>query len=76
MAAKQRLIDVRNLVDRLDAFGTRALAACRNRRVAVIDSGEHSLDHSFSEYEARRRGYELRYFTDAASAMEWLHAEH
>src|SRR5882672_5185158 len=75
-AAKQLLIDVRGLVDRLGELGTLALAACRGRRVAVIDSGDNELYHPFSENEARQRGYELRYFYDVASAMAWLHTEH
>src|SRR5437867_11703618 len=66
-AAKQLLIDVRGLVDRLGALGSLVLTAFRGRRVAIIDSGDHELYHPFSECEARRRGYELRYFSDAAS---------
>jgi hypothetical protein len=59
------------LVDRLGALG--ALVAFRARRVAAIGC-DHQLP--FEEREARRRGYELRYFSDAAAAMAWLHAEH
>lgn len=73
-SAKQLLIDVRGLADRLGALGTLVLAACQHRRVAVIDSGDHEVYHPFSELEAQRRGYEVRYFRDAASALEWLHA--
>ena len=28
----------------------------------------------FPEFAARSRGYEVRYFRDAAAAMRWLHA--
>lgn len=73
-SAQQLLIDVRGLADRLGALGTLVLAACDQRRVAVIDSGDTELYHPFSEFEAQRRGYELRYFSNAASALEWLHA--
>jgi hypothetical protein len=73
-AAERLLIDVRGLVDRLGALHTLVLAAGRSRRVAVVDSDDNQLYHPFSEAEARRRGYELRYFYDAASAMAWLHA--
>jgi hypothetical protein len=40
--------------------------------VAVIDSGDNELYHAFSEFEAQRRGFEVRYFFDVASALEWL----
>jgi len=71
-AAKQLLIDVRGVVDRLGALGSLVLAACRDRRVAVIDSDDNELYHPFSEFEARRHGFEVRYFSDAAAAMAWL----
>src|SRR5881392_2787749 len=71
--AKQLLIDVRGLVDRLGALGTLVLAAGNKRRVAVVDSGDNELYHPFSELEAQRRGFQVRYFFDAASALEWLH---
>jgi hypothetical protein len=73
-SARQVLIDVRGLVDRLGALGTLVLAAGSTRRVAVIDSGDHELFHPFSELKARARGYEVRYFFDPAAALEWLHA--
>jgi len=73
-AVEQVLIDVRGLVDRLGVLRTLVLAAGGNRRVAVVDSDDHHFYHPFSEIEARRRGYELRYFYDADSAMAWLHA--
>ena len=72
--ARQLLIDVRGLVDRLGALGTLVLAACRSRRVAVVDSDDNELYRPFSETEARRRGYEVRYFCDAESALAWLRA--
>jgi hypothetical protein len=72
-AAKQLLIDVRGLRDRLGSLGTLALAASREQRVAVVDSGENALFHPFSEFAARRRGHQLRYFSDAAAALAWLH---
>jgi hypothetical protein len=71
-AAQQVLIDVRGLADRLGALGSLALAACRDRRVAIIDSHDNQLYHPFSEFEARLRGFEVRYFSDAAAAMAWL----
>jgi hypothetical protein len=72
-SAKQLLIDVRGLADSLGALGTLVLAACHHRRVAVVDSDDNELYHPFSESAARRRGYEVRYFSDAATALEWLH---
>ena len=65
---------VHSFVDRLVMLGTPAFAACRDRRVALIDSGDNELQHRFAEYEARRRGYEVRSFRDMASAMAWLDA--
>jgi hypothetical protein len=38
----------------------------------VIDSDDNELYHPFSEIGARRRGFEVRYFSDAAAAMAWL----
>jgi len=72
-AAKQLLIDVRGLADALGALGTLVLAAAHRRRVAVIDWDDHELYHPFSELAARRRGYEVRYFFDVGTALEWLH---
>ncbi|HZE60705.1 MAG TPA: hypothetical protein VE085_09130 [Burkholderiales bacterium] len=74
-SARQLLIDVRGLVDRLGALGTLVLAASHQQRVAVIDSGDNELFHPFSESKAQQRGYEVRFFFDAATALEWLHAE-
>jgi hypothetical protein len=74
-SVEQLLIDVRGLADRLGVLGTLVLTACHRRRAAVIDSGDNELYHPFSEMEAQRRGYEVRYFFDAASALEWLRAE-
>ena len=42
-SARQLLIDVRGLADRLGALGTLVLAACHHRRVAVIDSDDNEL---------------------------------
>ena len=74
-SAMQLLIDVRGLVDRLGALGTLVLAAGNSRKVAVVDSGDNELYHPFSEFEAQRRGFQVRYFFDAATALEWLHIE-
>jgi hypothetical protein len=62
------------LTDLLGSLGTLALAACKGRRVAVIDSSDDPLYRPFPEHEARRRGYELRHFPDMGSALEWLQA--
>jgi hypothetical protein len=66
------LIDVRGLVDRLGVLGTLVLAACGERRVAVVDSDDNARYHAFSEYAARRRHAQLRYFSDARAALDWL----
>ena len=62
--------ELSKLVDRLGALG--ALVAYRNRRVALIGC---NAALPFEEREARRRGFELRQFSDAAAALAWLHAE-
>ena len=69
---EQLVIDVRGLVDRLGSLGMLALAACRDHRVAVVDAYENELYHPFSEYAARRRNSQLRYFTDPRAALAWL----
>ena len=63
--------EIGKLVERLGDLG--ALVAYRNRRVAAIGYCNHSLP--FAEREALRRGFELRHFSDAATALAWLHAE-
>ena len=64
-------LDLRDLTRRLGALGALPCAACKGRRVAVIGDDDFG---SFSEIEARRRGYELRRFADMALAMAWLEA--
>jgi hypothetical protein len=67
------VIDVRGLVDRFGSLGTLVLAACRNRRVAVVDDDQdNALYRPFSEYAARRRNADLRYFPDAHAALAWI----
>lgn len=71
---RQLLIDVRGLYDRLGTLSTLASGTCRagTRRVAMVDSSDNERYHPFSEWAARRRGRELRYFEDAAAAIAWL----
>ena len=71
-AATQLLIDLRGLVDRLGGLGALLLPACARRRIAVIDSDDNDGYHPFSEFAARERGGELRYFADARAARAWL----
>jgi hypothetical protein len=40
--------------------------------VAVVDGDENERYHPFSEYLARRRKSQLRYFTDPRAALAWL----
>ena len=63
--------EVSKLVNRLGDLGM--LVAYRDRRVAVIGCSANELP--LEEREARRRGFELRHFSDAAAALAWLHAE-
>ena len=70
---QQLVIDVRGLADRFGSLGTLVLAACSGRRVAVVDDDEGSAHYQpFSEYAARRKKAELRYFGDASSALAWI----
>jgi hypothetical protein len=73
-SVKRLLIDVRGLVDRLGALGALVVTASDDRRVAVVDSRENEAWHPFPEDEARRRGYQVKYFSDAGSALSWLGA--
>ena len=66
------LIDVRGLADRLGELGTLVLAACRDRRVAVLDGEENRLFHPLSEWAATSKNAELRYFSDPRAAIAWL----
>jgi hypothetical protein len=67
-------VHMHGLADLLGSLGTLALAACKGRRIAVIDSSNDHPYRPFSEHEARRRGYELRHFPDMSSALTWLQA--
>lgn len=73
LAARQLLVDVRGLIDRVGTlgalFGRSAIADCR---VAVLDVHENDPYYAFPEDAARRRGRSLRYFYDPKSALRWL----
>ena len=76
-AARDLLIDVRGLMDRVGTLGTLALGACGDRksaaaRVALVDTSDNERFHILSEGLARSRGYALRCFLDRASAIAWL----
>ena len=72
-AARQLLIDVRALMDRVGTLATllapRAMPSCR---VAVVDVSENDPYYALSEEAARRRGRSLRYFSDPHDALRWL----
>lgn len=75
-ATKQLLIDVRRLLGRVGTLGAMLepkgeMAGCR---VAVLDVRDNDPYYVFSEYAARMRGRELRYFYDLAAALRWLGA--
>ena len=72
-AAQQILSDMRELVERLGPLGALVLAAYEHQRVAVV-ACDDQRSYAYSELEARRRGFELRYFGDVSSALAWLHA--
>jgi hypothetical protein len=75
-AARQLLIDVRNLLGRVGTLGTLldpqgAMEGCR---VAVLDVSDNDPYYVFSENAARARGRALRYFYDSSAALRWLSA--
>ena len=71
--ARQILSEMRELVERLGPLGALVLAAYERQRVAVV-ACDDQRSYAYSELEARRRGFELRYFCDVSSALAWLHA--
>ncbi|HEY3073625.1 MAG TPA: hypothetical protein VGJ74_00485 [Burkholderiales bacterium] len=73
-AARQLLSDMRELVERLGPLGALVLAAYEHQRVAVV-AGDDPRSYAYSEFEARRRGFELRYFGDVSSALTWLNTK-
>lgn len=77
-AGKKVLIDLRRLGNRVGSLGTLLLARggrAPAERVAVVDLKENDPYYVFHELAARNGGCELRYFEDAAEALEWLHGE-
>jgi hypothetical protein len=75
-AARQLLIDVRNLFGRVGTLGTLLdpQGAMEGRRVAVLDLTDDDPYYVFSENAARARGRALRYFYDSSAALRWLRA--
>lgn len=69
------LIDLRRLADRLGSLGELALSIAVRRagyRVAVVDSAEYDGYYALHESTAKRRGFELRSFSDSSAAASWL----
>jgi hypothetical protein len=71
-AARQLLIDVRNLLGRVGALGMLLDPKGPGCRVAVLDSSDNDPYYVFSENAARARGRALRYFYDTSAALRWL----
>jgi len=76
-AAKQLLIDLRRLMDRVGTLGALVVpaAAVPDCRVAVLDVYENDSYYAFSEYEAFKRGRAVRLFHDPVAAARWLQGE-
>jgi hypothetical protein len=76
-AAKQLLIDVRRLMDRVGSLGTlmRPVTGVPDCRVAVLDVWQNDPHYVFSEHQAHKRGAALRLFYDPAAALRWLHGD-
>jgi hypothetical protein len=74
-AAKKLLIDVRALADRVGTLSELLVGTCapaRDCRVALVDTHDHERYALFSEFFARRRGYEVRAFDNHSEALSWL----
>ena len=76
-AARQLLIDLRRLDDRVGSLGTLLTssggpACAANRRIAVLDVMENDRYYVFAEALARTLGCTLRHFADASAAVRWL----
>jgi len=76
-AAKQVLIDVRRLMDRVGTLGTLVLPATGvpDCSVAVLDVRENDSHYAFSEGAVAKRGRALRMFYDPVAAMRWLEGD-
>jgi len=76
-AARDLLIDLRRLDDRIGSLGTLLAgrdgpARAANRRIAVLDLVENDRYYVFAEMLARSLGCSLRCFADPAAAIRWL----
>ena len=73
-AARQVLIDLRRLMDRVGTLGALVVPAASKATcpVAVLDLRENDHFYTFSEYEAFRRGRSVRLFHDPVAATRWL----
>lgn len=74
-AVRRVMIDVRRLSDRLGSLGELALATALpgiGCRIAMVDIAEHDRYYALHEESARRRGFELRGFSDRRQAASWL----
>ena len=76
-AARQVLIDVRRLVDRVGTLGTLVLptVSVPQCSVGVLDERENDAQYVFSQQAARKRGAQLHLFYDPAAAARWLQGE-
>jgi hypothetical protein len=71
-AAREVLVDVRLLLDRVGTLGTLLSSPAMPARVAVVDLSENDAHYVFAERIARRRGRAVRCFGDSAEALRWL----
>ncbi len=73
-AARRLLIDMRGLVGRVGSLSALLVAPATQLqcRVAVLDVPEYDAYYAFPESAARARGANLRYFTRAEDALDWL----
>jgi hypothetical protein len=79
--ADKVLVDVRGLEGQLSIFDTRSIPiddfpeirrAGVLTKAVIVDAEERKWRHRFFESVARRRGYNVRIFTDCDSAVMWL----
>jgi hypothetical protein len=71
-AARDLLVDVRRLRDRVARLREVLASARLPKRIAVLDNARNERLYVFAELDAAHRGCTLRRFDDQEAALEWL----
>lgn len=79
--ADKVVIDIRQLTGRMPIFNSLSIIfeefphikeAQVIKKAAIIDSEMRKIRYTFFESVARRRGYNIRIFSDPDAAVEWI----